>query len=99
MLDDTSMEVVRGMLFLTFSDADIRFAEKELVEGVTQLQRALFITKRVVLINRKGFAATMLDENEETVIVSIVISIKFQLHQNFSSKPTLELSQPRHCWF
>lgn len=47
MLDYTSMEVVLEMPFPTLSDADIRFAEKELVEGVTQLQMALLTTERV----------------------------------------------------
>ena len=29
LLADTSMEVILGMLFLTFSNVDIQFAEKE----------------------------------------------------------------------
>ena len=49
MLDYTSMEVVLEMPFHTLSDTDIRFAKKELVEGVTQLQMALLTTERLMV--------------------------------------------------
>ena len=56
LLADTSMEVVLGMLFLTFSDADIRFAEKELVCWSYTMQRpCLLATRRVEIVDRKGF--------------------------------------------
>ena len=53
LLSDTSMEVILGMPFLTFSNADIQFAEKELTWRSYITKKALLTTQRVELTDKK----------------------------------------------
>ena len=71
LLAETSMEVVLGMLFLAFSNANIQFAEKELIWRSYTAAEALATTKWVELINKKKFAKAALDEESETFVVYI----------------------------
>ena len=57
------MEVVLGMLFLTFSNADIQCAEKKLIWRSYTTKEALFTTRKVEIINRKEFDKAALDNN------------------------------------
>ena len=63
------MEVVLGMLFLTPSSADLRFAERELVWRAYSAAEALPTTRRVEIIGKKEFAAAALNEEDETFVV------------------------------
>ena len=54
---NTSMEVVLGMPFLTFSNANIRFAEKKLVWRTYSAAEALPTTQRGEMIDKKEFVA------------------------------------------
>ena len=65
------MEVVLGMLFLTLSNADIQFVEKELTWRFYTTAEVLPTTKRVELINKKKFAKVVLDEKSETFVVHV----------------------------
>ena len=71
MLEDLSVEVVLGMSFLTLSNADIKFAQKELTWRFYTIAEALPTTKRVEIINRKEFAKAALDENVEAFVVHV----------------------------
>ena len=71
LLAETSMEVVLGMIFLTLNNADIQFAEKELIWRSHTTVEALPTTKQVELINKKKFAITALDEKSETFVVHV----------------------------
>lgn len=62
--------MILGMLFLTLSNADIRFAEKNLVWRSYTAKKARTTTKRVEHIDRKKFAAAAFEENEKTFEVS-----------------------------
>ena len=53
------------MPFLTLSNADIQFAEKELTWRSYTVAEALPTTKRVEIIDKKEFAKAALDENVE----------------------------------
>ena len=70
-LADISVEVVLGMLFLTFSNVDVQFVEKELTWKSYTTAIALPTTKWVELINKKEFAKTELDGNSETFVVHV----------------------------
>ena len=59
------------MPFLTLSNADIQFVEKEFTWRSYTTAKALLTTKRVGLINKKEFAKTELDENFETFVVHV----------------------------
>ena len=72
LLANISAEVVLGMLFLTLSNANIRFVEKELIWRFYTTAKALPTTKRVELINKKEFAKVALDRNSETFVIYIV---------------------------
>ena len=83
LLADTSMEVVLEMLFLTLSNADIQFAEKELTWRSYTAKEALPTTQRVVLIDKKEFAKAALDKNIEAFVVhvsSLSLRSKMTIH-------------------
>ena len=51
LLADISMEVVLGMPFLSFSNADVQFAEKELTWKTYTTEEALPTTRQVEIID------------------------------------------------
>ena len=59
------------MPFLTLSNADVQFVEKELTWRTYTTAKALPTTKRVELNDKKEFAKMVLDENSETFIVHV----------------------------
>ena len=59
------------MIFLTFSNADIQFAEKELTWRSYIAAEALPTTKRVELINKKEFAKAALNKKSETFVMHV----------------------------
>ena len=71
LLADISAEVVLDILFLTLSNADVQFVEKELTWRSYTTAEALPTTKRVEFINKKEFAKAALDENSETFVVHV----------------------------
>ena len=72
LLADINAEVVLGMPYLTFSNANIQFVEKELTWKSYTTAEALSTTKRVELINKKEFAKAALDKKSETLVVYVV---------------------------
>ena len=71
LLAETSMEVVLGMPFLTFSNADIQFAVKELIWGFYTASEALPTIKQVEFIDKKEFAKAALDEEFKTFVMHV----------------------------
>ena len=71
LLADTSMEVVLGMPFLSLSNVDIRFVEREITWRRYTTAKALLTTQRMKLINKKEFAAAALDADSETFVVHV----------------------------
>ena len=59
------------MPFLTLSNADVQFVEKELTWRSYTTAEVLPTTKRVELINKKEFAKVALDEKSETFVVYV----------------------------
>ena len=78
---DTRMKVVLEMPFLILSSANIRFAERKLVWRIYSAAEALPTTQRVEIINKKEFAVTALDENDETFVMhTATISTDSNIH-------------------
>ena len=71
MLANIGLEVVLGILFLTFNQADIRFAEQELVWRTYTATEALPTTKRAEIIDKKEFAAAALNADNEIFVVHV----------------------------
>ena len=71
LLVETSMEIVLGMLFLIFNNANIQFAEKKLTWRSYTVAEALPTTERVELIDKKEFAKAALDEESKTFVVHV----------------------------
>lgn len=63
------MEIILGMLFLTFSNIDIQFAKKELVWKTYFATEVLLTTKRMKPIDRKNFAKAILNMDVKAFIV------------------------------
>ena len=59
------------MFFLTFSNANIQFAEKEFEWKKYIIVEALPTTQKVELINKREFVAAALNKNAETFVVYI----------------------------
>ena len=68
---DTNIEMILRMPFLIFSNKNIHFAKKKLTWRSYIAAKALPITKRIELINKKEFAKTALDEKLKTFVVYI----------------------------
>ena len=68
---NANMEVVLEMPFLIFSNADIKFTEKELTWRSYTAIEILSTTNWVKLINKKKFAKAALDEEFETFVVYV----------------------------
>ena len=66
---DIRIEVVLRILFLTFSNADIRFTERELVRRTYSTAEALLITRKIEITGKKEFAAAALNEEDKTFVV------------------------------
>lgn len=58
---NTSIKVVLGMLFLTFSNANTWFDKKDLVWRTYSTAEALRTTQKKKIIDKKEFAATALN--------------------------------------
>lgn len=63
------MKVVLEMLFLIFSNVDISFIERELVWKIYSAVKALPMTQRVEIINKKEFAVVTLNKKDKTFVV------------------------------
>lgn len=59
------------MPFLTFSNANIKFAKKEIIWRFYTVAKALPTNRQVKLLNKKEFAKAMLDKNSETFVVHV----------------------------
>ena len=71
LLTNIGLKVVMGMLFLTLSKANIRFAERELVQRTYTATEALPTTRRVEIINKGEFTMAALNADNETFVVHI----------------------------
>ena len=81
LLADTQIKVILGMRFLTLNNADIRFAERELVWKTYSAVEALPTTQRVEIINKKEFTIAALNEEDETFVVHIAaLSVDSNVH-------------------
>lgn len=70
-LANTNIKVVLEMLFLLFSNANIRFNIKKFTWRSYNIAEALPITSQLKLINKRKFAKAVLDINSETFVVYV----------------------------
>ena len=80
LLIDLSMEVVLGMPFLTFNNANIQFAYKELTGRFYITVEALPTTKQVEIMDRKEFAKAALDEHVKAFVVHMTFLLTIAIH-------------------
>ncbi len=66
------MEVVLGISFLSFNNINVKFAELEKLTWRSYIAaKALPITNRVKIINKKKFAKAALNKNFETFVIYV----------------------------
>ena len=65
------MEVVLGIPFITFSNTDFKFAEKDHTWRTYITKKALPSIHQVKFINQKQFAKAVLDENIKPFVVHV----------------------------
>ena len=84
--------MVLGMLFLTFSNVNVQFAENELIWRTYTTEKALTTTRQVEIIARKKFAKTALDENVEAFVVHVSsLGSQISIHPSRKAQLTLLL--------
>ena len=71
LLANIGLEVVLRMFFLIFSKADIWFKELKFVWRIYTATKALPTTRRVKIINKRGFVAAVLNVDNKTFVVYI----------------------------
>ena len=76
MLANIDLQVILRILFLTFSKANIRFAEQELVWKTYTAVEALPTTKKVKIIDKREFTVVALNADDETFVVHIAALAK-----------------------
>lgn len=79
LLANTSIKIDLEILFLTFSDTNIWFAEKKLTWKSYKTTKALLITRKVELINKKEFAIAAIYKNSKIFVIYIASIIKTML--------------------
>ena len=72
---DTSMKMVLGILFFTFSNANVGFLNRKLIWRTYSTVEALSTTKKIQIINQKKFAKAVLDPDKKVFVVHIAIII------------------------
>ena len=72
LLADITMQLMLGMLFLTLSNADVSFLQRELIWKSYTVDEALPTTKWVELIDKKEFAKAALDADLEIFVMHVV---------------------------
>ncbi len=80
LLGDTNMEVILGMLFLAFNNADIQFGTEKLTWRFYTITEALSTSSWVELIDKTGFAKATLDENSKTFVMHVAILEATTIH-------------------
>ena len=71
LLANISMEVVRGMFFISFSNSNFQFGTWELIWRSYTVAEALPTSRRVELIDKHEFAKAALGENSKTFVVHV----------------------------
>ena len=80
---NTSIEVIREILFLALSNAVVSFAQKEFTRRSFITSEALLTIKQVKVIDQKEFAAAVLDPDEKVFVVhvaSLSLGSKVAIH-------------------
>ena len=85
-LANISMKVVLGMLFITLSNADVQFTNKELTWGTYNTKEALSITRRVKPIDQNRLAKAVLDEK-----IKVFVMYVSSLESKMTIKPVRKL--------
>ena len=93
LLADLSIKVVLQIPFLTFSNANIQFAQKELTWRSYTTTEALPTTKRVEIIDRKEFAKAALDEHVEAFVVHVTSLSTMAIHPSREAQIALLVAE------
>ena len=89
-----SIEIILGMPFLTFSNADVQFAKKKLTWRTYITEEALPITCRVKLIDQKECPKAVLNENIKAFVVYVSsLELKMIIHQARKAQLALLLAK------
>ena len=70
---NTKFEVILGMPFLKFSNADILFREEILMWRIYTTNKALPIIERVQIIDKKDFVIAALDVDSKMFVMYVAI--------------------------
>ena len=83
---NTKFEIILGMSFLKFNNADMSFGKRALTWKIYITNKALFTTKQVQIINKKDFVIAVLDANSETFVVHVAIREREKMPVHFEKQ-------------
>ena len=88
------MLVVLGMLFLTFSNANVPFAEKELTRRIYITKEILPTNRQVEIFDQKKFAKTAFNKNFEAFVLHVSsLKSRMSIHPARNAQLALLLTQ------
>ena len=88
------------MLFLTLSNVDVQFIEKELIWRSYTTAKTLPTIKRIKLINKKEFAKAILDKNFETFVIYVIsFNLVLRIHPDRKAQIAFLLTEKAQIAF
>ena len=90
LVTNTKFEVILGMLFLKFSNADILFDKETLTWKIYIINKALLTTEQVQIVNPKEFVIVALDAESKTFVLHVTIWEQEKMAINPARKVQIE---------
>lgn len=96
---NTDVKVILKMLFLFFSNRNIKFIEKELIWKIYSTSKVLLTNKQIQLIDYKIFIAAALDLGKEAFIIYVpYLKAEISIHLAWECQITLLLAKKATIW-
>ena len=87
---DTKFEIILGMLFLKLNNADVSFGEEILTWNSYTTSKTLPTTKQVQLVDPKEFVIAVLEPDNETFVVHMIIQEQKEMAINPDKKAQIK---------
>ena len=82
LLANVSLDAMFKILFLTLSNANVKFLKQKILWQAYITAKALHITRQVEVIDWKKFAATTLDKKEKSFVIHLTFVFFFDNYHN-----------------
>ena len=87
---NTKFEVILGMFFLKFSNADLLFGEETFMWRTYTINKALPTTEQVQIIIKKNFVIAVLDADSKTFVMHVAIKEREEMPVYFKKQAQMK---------